>query len=40
VRVTPTTFILDAQGRIEFQKIGVFDVDRVERTLDRLLESA
>ncbi|RRQ24304.1 TlpA family protein disulfide reductase [Guyparkeria sp. SCN-R1] len=40
VRVTPTTFILDAQARIEFQKIGVFDVDRVERTLDRLLESA
>lgn len=40
VRVTPTTFILDAQARIEFQKIGVFDVDRVERTLDELLESA
>ncbi|MFP4252562.1 MAG: peroxiredoxin family protein [Guyparkeria sp.] len=40
VRVTPTTFILDAQARIEFQKIGVFDVGRVERTLDKLLESA
>ncbi|WP_197039141.1 peroxiredoxin family protein [Guyparkeria halophila] len=40
VRVTPTTFVLDAQARIEFQKIGVFDVDRVERTLDGLLESA
>jgi peroxiredoxin len=40
VRVTPTTFILDAAGRIEFQKLGVFDEERVARTLDRLLQAS
>lgn len=40
VRVTPTTFVLDREARIEFQKIGVFDTERVEQILDRLTASA
>ncbi len=40
VRVTPTTFIVDAEARIEFQKIGEFDTARVRRTLDKLVDSA
>ncbi|WP_372592406.1 peroxiredoxin family protein [Guyparkeria sp.] len=36
VRVTPTFFILDSAGRIEYQKIGLIDMDRVRGILDGL----
>ena len=36
VRVTPSFFILDSEGRIEYQKIGLIDMDRVRGILDRL----
>ncbi len=36
VRVTPTFFVLDSEGRIEYQKIGRIDMDRVRGILDRL----
>ncbi|MCL7744814.1 TlpA family protein disulfide reductase [Guyparkeria hydrothermalis] len=40
VRVTPTTFILDREARIAYQKIGLVDMDRVEGLIEGLLESA
>lgn len=36
IRVTPSFFVLDARGRIEYQKLGPVDMDRVRDILDRL----
>ena len=36
VRLTPTFFVLDADSRIRYQRIGEFDTERVDRLLERL----
>jgi len=36
VRLTPTTFVLDAQGRVQYRQIGAFDEKRVAELLSRL----
>ena len=36
VRVTPSFFVLDGEGRIEYQKLGPVDMNRVRNILDRL----
>jgi len=36
VRLTPTTFVLDAQGRVQYRQIGAFDEKRVTELLNRL----
>ena len=36
VRLTPTTFVLDAKGTIVYQKIGAFNVKRVDALLDKM----
>jgi len=36
VRLTPTSFVLDAKGDIRYQKIGAFDPKRVDALLDKL----
>jgi len=36
VRLTPTFFVLDADARIRYQRIGEFDTERVDRLLERL----
>lgn len=39
VRVTPTTVLIDADGGIVWQRIGLLDFHRVEREIRRLLPS-
>ncbi len=36
VRLTPTFFVLDAKGNIQYQKIGPFDTERVDQLLTKL----
>ncbi len=36
VRLTPTFFVLDAKGNIQYQKIGPFDTARVDALLTQL----
>lgn len=36
VRLTPTTFLIDRQGRIVLQKVGVFDPDDMQKRLQAL----
>lgn len=40
VRVTPTTVLIDADGGIVWQRIGLLDFTRVERDIRRLLSDA
>ncbi len=40
VRLTPTTFLLDPQGRVVYQKIGLFELDKVERLIEGMLPKA
>ena len=40
VRLTPTTFLLDAQGQVVYQKIGIFDMDKVKGLIEGLLPKA
>lgn len=40
VRVTPTTVLIDADGGIVWQRIGLLDFNRVEREIRRLLPEA
>ncbi len=37
VRLTPTSFLLDAKGQIAYQKIGIIDATRVEELLKGML---
>ena len=37
VRLTPTTFLLDAQGQVVYQKIGIFDLDKVKGLIEGML---
>ena len=39
IRVTPTTVLIDADGGIVWQRIGLLDFHRVEREIRRLLPS-
>jgi len=37
VRLTPTTFLLDAQGQVVYQKIGIFDLNKVKGLIEGML---
>ncbi len=37
VRLTPTTFLLDPQGQVVYQKIGIFDLDKVKGLIEGML---
>ena len=37
VRLTPTTFLLDAQGKVVYQKIGIFDLNKVNELIEGML---
>ena len=37
VRLTPTTFLLDAQGQVAYQKIGTFDLNKVKGLIEGML---
>ena len=37
VRLTPTTFLLDAQGQVAYQKIGIFDLNKVKGLIEGML---
>ena len=37
VRLTPTTFLLDAQGQVVYQKIGIFDLNKVKGLIEDML---
>ncbi|MGD9888021.1 MAG: TlpA family protein disulfide reductase [Halothiobacillaceae bacterium] len=37
VRLTPTTFLLDAKGQVVYQKIGVFDLNKVKGLIEGML---
>ena len=38
VRLTPTTFLIDTQGRIVYKKLGEFDMDHVENSIREMLK--
>lgn len=40
VRLTPTTFLLDPQGRVVYQKIGIFDMEKVKGLVEGMLPKA
>jgi peroxiredoxin len=40
VRLTPTTFLIDTQGRIVYKKLGEFDMDHVENSIREMLKGA
>ncbi|MDD2894005.1 MAG: TlpA disulfide reductase family protein [Halothiobacillaceae bacterium] len=37
VRLTPTTFLLDPQGQVVYQKIGIFDLEKVKGLIEGML---
>lgn len=37
VRLTPTTFLLDPQGQVVYQKIGIFDLNKVKGLIEGML---
>lgn len=37
VRLTPTTFLLDPQGQVVYQKIGIFDLAKVKGLIEGML---
>ncbi|MEW5839185.1 MAG: TlpA disulfide reductase family protein [Pseudomonadota bacterium] len=37
VRLTPTTFLLDPQGQVVYQKIGIFDLGKVKGLVEGML---
>ncbi len=37
VRLTPTTFLLDPQGKVTYQKVGIFDLDKVKGLVEGML---
>jgi peroxiredoxin len=37
VRLTPTTFLLDPQGQVVYQKIGIFDLPKVKGLIEGML---
>jgi len=37
VRLTPTTFLLDPQGQVVYQKIGIFDLEKVRGLIEGML---
>lgn len=39
VRLTPTTFVIDPQGRIVFKQIGEFDLEQMHRRIQGLLRA-
>jgi peroxiredoxin len=39
VRLTPTSFLIDAQGRIVFQKLGNLDIPQLRARIEKLLGS-
>ena len=40
VRLTPTTFLLDPQGQVAYQKIGIFDLDKVKGLIEDMLSKS
>lgn len=40
VRLTPTSFLLDSQGQVVYQKIGAFDVSKVSSLIEGLLQKS
>lgn len=38
VRLTPTTFLLDPQGQVVYQKIGIFDLAKVKGLIEGMLK--
>lgn len=38
VRLTPTTFLLDPQGQVVYQKIGIFDLGKVKGLIEGMLK--
>lgn len=38
VRLTPTTFLIDTEGRIIYKRLGEFDMDHVENSIRSMLE--
>jgi peroxiredoxin len=38
VRLTPTTFLLDPQGQVVYQKIGIFDLVKVKGLIEGMLK--
>jgi len=37
VRLTPTTFLLDPQGHVVYQKIGIFDLAKMKALIEGML---
>ena len=37
VRLTPTTFLIDPQGQVAYQKIGIFDLAKVKGLIEGML---
>ena len=38
VRLTPTTFLIDTDGRIVYKRLGEFDMDHMENSIREMLE--
>lgn len=40
VRLTPTSFLLDPQGKVVYQKVGIFDMGKVKGLIEGMLAKA